>query len=186
MKTFTIIVLSVVVVILAALLLSRPVETESDSHLAEPMQSPIPEVIPDLPEPSPVDTAESPEVQAAEVEEAPAEEQASVIAGLNDEGGNVDNDLRIVSSVFFSARTVFKKNPLGTHEEIIAFLQGDNPRGIAYLPKEHPALRDGKLVDRWGTPFFFHAVSSRQMDIHSAGPDGVMWSADDAVLKSGG
>jgi hypothetical protein len=41
----------------------------------------------------------------------------------------------------------------------------------------------GELVDYWGTPFFFHQLSGTEMEIHSAGPDKVMWTADDLVTK---
>jgi hypothetical protein len=42
---------------------------------------------------------------------------------------------------------------------------------------------NGELMDRWGTPIFFHALSKDQMEIRSAGPDRVMWTADDVILK---
>jgi hypothetical protein len=35
------------------------------------------------------------------------------------------------------------------------------------------------LIDRWGTPYFFHALSGEHMEIHSAGPDRQFHSADD-------
>jgi len=39
------------------------------------------------------------------------------------------------------------------------------------------------LVDAWGTPFFFHQLSGHEMEIHSAGPDKIMWTADDLVTE---
>ena len=42
-------------------------------------------------------------------------------------------------------------------------------------------LRDGELVDRWGTPYFFHSVSAEKMEIVSAGPDKELWTDDDVV-----
>ena len=41
----------------------------------------------------------------------------------------------------------------------------------------------GELVDPWGTPYFFHQLSATEMEIHSAGPDKVMWTRDDLVIK---
>ncbi len=41
----------------------------------------------------------------------------------------------------------------------------------------------GELVYSWGTPFFFHQLSATQMEIRSAGPDRVMWTADDLVVR---
>ena len=36
---------------------------------------------------------------------------------------------------------------------------------------------------RWNTPYFFHQISGKQMEIHSAGPDRVRGTADDVVAK---
>ena len=41
----------------------------------------------------------------------------------------------------------------------------------------------GELIDPWGTPYFFHQLSGTEMEIHSAGPDKVMWTQDDLVIK---
>jgi len=38
-------------------------------------------------------------------------------------------------------------------------------------------------VDPWGTPYFFHQLSGKEMEIHSAGPDKMMWTADDLVTE---
>ena len=42
---------------------------------------------------------------------------------------------------------------------------------------------EGELVDAWGTPYFFHQISGSEMEIHSAGPDKIMWTSDDLVVK---
>jgi hypothetical protein len=41
----------------------------------------------------------------------------------------------------------------------------------------------GELVDRWGTPYFFHQLSRDHMEIRSAGPDKVMWTQDDPIIR---
>ena len=41
----------------------------------------------------------------------------------------------------------------------------------------------GELVDPWGTPYFFHQLSAMEMEIRSAGPDRIMWTEDDLVIK---
>lgn len=108
------------------------------------------------------------------------------LLGLNQESGDIEQDLQIVQHLFFQYQSLFKQNPLGTHQEIISALQGDNPRKIIYLTADNPALNEsGALVDRWGTPFFFHAVSRFEMEIMSAGPDRELWTEDDAVLRGG-
>jgi hypothetical protein len=40
----------------------------------------------------------------------------------------------------------------------------------------------GRLLDRWGTPYFFHAVSRTELEIRSAGPDGKLGTDDDVPL----
>ena len=70
--------------------------------------------------------------------------------------------------------------PLGANEEIAAALRGKNKVALRALPDDHRAFNaQGQLVDRWGTPLYFHAQSRDRLDIRSAGPDGVMWTADD-------
>jgi hypothetical protein len=82
-------------------------------------------------------------------------------------------------------RSMFGENPVGTNPEITKALSGGNPKQ-ARLVKDELGLRingRGELVDYWGTPFFFHQLSGTEMEIHSAGPDKVMWTADDLVTK---
>jgi hypothetical protein len=80
---------------------------------------------------------------------------------------------------------MFGGNPVGTNPEITSQLNGDNPKHINFLNTE-AGMRinaNGELVDAWGTPFFFHQLSSMDMEIHSAGPDRIMWTMDDLVTK---
>jgi hypothetical protein len=79
----------------------------------------------------------------------------------------------------------FGGNPVGTNPEITRALGGDNPKQVNFL-KAGDGLRvnaNGELVDPWGTPYFFHQLSGTEMEIHSAGPDRVMWTTDDLVAK---
>ena len=101
----------------------------------------------------------------------PAIEPATVL-------GNVRNAIGQYGSRFGG-------NPVGTNPEITRALNGDNPRQVKFLTDES-GLRinaRGELVDYWGTPFFFHQLSGTEMEIRSAGPDRVMWTADDLVTK---
>jgi hypothetical protein len=80
---------------------------------------------------------------------------------------------------------MFGGNPVGTNPEITAQLAGDNPKHINFTTAQ-PGLHaneKGELVDPWGTPYFFHQISGSEMEIHSAGPDKVMWTSDDLVTK---
>jgi|HubBroStandDraft_1064217.scaffolds.fasta_scaffold215727_2 hypothetical protein len=80
---------------------------------------------------------------------------------------------------------MFGGNPVGTNPEITSQLSGDNPKHINFINPQPGAHvnADGELVDAWGTPYFFHQISSSDMEIHSAGPDKVMWTSDDLVVK---
>lgn len=81
--------------------------------------------------------------------------------------------------------STFGGNPVGTNPEITAALNGQNPKQIKFIDPE-AGLRvngNGELVDSWGTPFFFHQLSANDTEIRSAGPDKVMWTADDIVIK---
>jgi hypothetical protein len=76
-------------------------------------------------------------------------------------------------------------NPVGTNPEITAALTGKNPKQINFLAGQPGVLIDaaGELVDAWGTPYFFHQLSATEMEIHSAGPDKIMWTSDDLVAR---
>lgn len=81
-------------------------------------------------------------------------------------------------------RTMAGENPVGTNAEIMAAVMGDNPKNAKLGPPEGAQLNEkGELIDRWGTPYFFHQLSKTHMEIRSAGPDKVMWTADDPVVK---
>ena len=78
---------------------------------------------------------------------------------------------------------MFGGNPVGTNPEITQQLSGNNPKHINFINSD-AGMRvnaDGNLVDPWGTPYFFHQISGYDMEIHSAGPDRIMWTSDDLV-----
>jgi hypothetical protein len=80
---------------------------------------------------------------------------------------------------------MFGGNPVGNNAEITAALTGNNPKHINFLNAE-AGMRvneNGELVDAWGTPYFFHQISGAETEIHSAGPDKIMWTADDLVSR---
>jgi hypothetical protein len=80
---------------------------------------------------------------------------------------------------------MFGGNPVGTNLEITAALNGGNPKQINFI-KPEAGMRingNGELVDAWGTPLFFHQLSGNETEIHSAGPDKIMWTADDLVAR---
>ena len=69
---------------------------------------------------------------------------------------------------------------MGDNAEVTAALLGRNPKGIAYLPATGKFMNSqGELIDRWGTPYVFHALSGTRMEIISAGPDRQPYTGDD-------
>ena len=79
---------------------------------------------------------------------------------------------------------MFGGNPVGTNPEITKQLSGDNPKQVNFLKADGNRVNsNGELVDAWGTPYFFHQLSGTVMEIHSAGPDRILWTSDDLVIK---
>ena len=77
--------------------------------------------------------------------------------------------------------------PLGANEEITAALLGKNSAHLVFLQPPTPALNTSQqLIDRWGTPLYFHAESKDRIDIRSAGPDKQLWTADDLHRNADG
>jgi hypothetical protein len=80
---------------------------------------------------------------------------------------------------------MFGGNPVGTNPEITAQLNGGNPKQINFIQQD-AGMRvneKGELVDAWDTPLFFHQISGTETEIHSAGPDKIMWTQDDLVTR---
>lgn len=93
-------------------------------------------------------------------------------------------DIDQVSLMLRDYRTRMGDNPVGTNAEIMQAVMGGNPKGARLGPPEGQNLNSkGELVDRWGTPYFFHQMSATHMDIRSAGPDKLMGTDDDVMLR---
>eukprot|EP01031_Cornospumella_fuschlensis_P007461 gene7461-9241_t len=93
-------------------------------------------------------------------------------------------DLEIVGEFISLYTKVFKQgNPIGLNEDITAVLTGQNEKKGVLFPPNNSMIVKGQLVDRWGTPYWFHPSSSWQMEIRSAGPDKNLFNADDVVLN---
>ncbi len=80
--------------------------------------------------------------------------------------------------------TLAGENPVGTNAEIMKQMMGGNSHQATLGPPEGmPLNAQGELVDQWGTPYFFHQLSRDKMEVRSAGPDKVMWTADDVIAR---
>jgi hypothetical protein len=91
--------------------------------------------------------------------------------------------LESMRRVIHGYNTEFGENPVGNNAEITRALMGENPRHINFIQPDTglQVNANGELVDAWGTPFFFHQLSGQDMEIHSAGPDRIMWTSDDLI-----
>lgn len=76
---------------------------------------------------------------------------------------------------------VMQRPPLGFDTDLARALADPDLMGEAALPANHPALRAGRLVDRWGSPWLVHPLSSDVIQLRSAGPDRRLFTADDLV-----
>ena len=100
---------------------------------------------------------------------------------LNSVETTVQDDIAIVAELLREYRRHLGGNPVGENDEITAALLGANPKHLACLPPGPAAWLDGsgRLLDRWGTPYFFHALTGSDMEIISAGPDRELFTTDD-------
>lgn len=101
---------------------------------------------------------------------------------LNAANRSIDDDLKAVNEIFTAWLLALRPEgvPIGENREVTTALTGDNRLGMAFVPRDHPAINArGELCDRWGTPFRFHPLSRTQMEIRSAGPDRRFGTPDD-------
>lgn len=103
-----------------------------------------------------------------------------VDTGLENEAAS---DVQRITRVLRDYRTIAGDNPIGSNAEIVQALSGDNPKQAKILPADMPLNSNGELVDRWGTPYFFHQLSRTSMEIRSAGSDRRMWTSDDVFTR---
>jgi hypothetical protein len=87
--------------------------------------------------------------------------------------------LQTLDQLILLYRRGIGENPVGQNEDIVSALLGDNPKRTAFLAADSTAIRGGKLIDPWGTPYWFHPLSAHQMEIRSAGPDRDLFTSDD-------
>ncbi len=128
---------------------------------------------------------QAPSIDPPSTENATNATQISALVQLNNPNTTPQTDILVIEHLLNQVHTVFHELPTGEHEEIVAFLRGANPRGIQYIPDDDPNLNDeGKIIDRWGTPYFFHTLSRHRIEVRSAGPDQLHWSEDDIVSES--
>lgn len=104
---------------------------------------------------------------------------------LNAPESSIQRDLEVIREFLSLYNQAYGAgNPVGLNEDITAALTGTaNPNDTRHLfPRRHNAIRNGQLIDRWGTAFWFHPESGTKMEIRSAGPDRNLFTPDDVLL----
>jgi hypothetical protein len=72
--------------------------------------------------------------------------------------------------------------PLGDDKDLVRVLTGRNSMRVVFMPAKHHAISaEGRLLDRWGTPYHLHSLSSAKYEVRSAGPDRKLFNEDDLV-----
>jgi len=107
----------------------------------------------------------------------------SILAGYADPNLPPPNDLMLLSRLMDNSLLLLKNaanRPLSANEDWAALLRGQNAAHERFLSDSNAALNSqGQLIDRWGTPLFFHALGGGRYEVRSAGPDGTLWTDDD-------
>jgi hypothetical protein len=116
---------------------------------------------------------------------APGDQQLS---GYGNPATPPQNDLLLLAQSLSNFLILAKQaadRPLSANEEWSAALHGKRPGCTVWLSEKSPALdAQQRLVDRWQTPLFFHALGAKQWEIRSAGPDLRLWTADDITQNT--
>lgn len=110
---------------------------------------------------------------------------AEFLQGYGLTGSTPEKDLQQVKDLvdaFVRSVKIPGALPTGSNRELVAALAGENAHRIRFLDPAGRFLNpDGELVDRWQVPVFFHFVEADDVGVRSAGPDRVMWTADDVL-----
>jgi len=100
--------------------------------------------------------------------------------------GSPSEDLAALSDLvkgYLQAGLGERTRSIGFNEDLAAALTDVTALGDSALPPDHPALRAGRVIDRWGTPWQVHPVASGVVDLRSAGPDRRLYTPDDFQMS---
>lgn len=155
--------------------------TPAPSQVTPPADVPV--ISPVTP-PSAETAAATPMIPAAPLPPAAADEDAPPLAPEVPLPADPAEDLEHVGMTVRDFRAAVGENPVGTNAEITAALLGDNVKQVKMpVPPGSKVNAGGEMIDRWGSPYFFHQLSAKEMEIRSAGPDLRLWTKDDGVGK---
>jgi len=110
-------------------------------------------------------------------------ESVGIANEMKDPEASPEQAMERLGEVLSFYRMAFEENPVAAdNQSVMASLMGENPRGLVFFPEDHPELNsERELLDPWGTPYYFHALSGKQMEIVSTGPDLKLGSDDDLI-----
>jgi hypothetical protein len=113
-----------------------------------------------------------------------------ILKGYAQPGTRPEDDLGSMAHAFSNLTLLVKGDSpfrMGANEEFAAALRGKNRDQLRFLPDTHPCFNAvGQIIDRWGTPLFFHVKDKSRIDMRSAGPDRRMWTDDDLHRRHDG
>jgi len=135
---------------------------------------------------SEVDEKPNNPVQSTAVEAPPRQPVGSPLAArLNAMDGSGEEDVQTLHGLVVQYLQVIQRRqgpPIGDDMDLAKVLKGKNPIKRAVVDPAHSAFsREGRILDRWGTPYHVHALSSTAYRIRSAGPDRTLFTEDDLV-----
>ncbi|MEN3942766.1 hypothetical protein WJU23_15810 [Prosthecobacter sp. SYSU 5D2] len=93
-----------------------------------------------------------------------------------------ERELEIIQDLLSQHNRALGPGTFGDNNDVTRALVGDTGDGI-WLPRQSPRIRNGELLDRWGTPYWFHANGENSIEIRSAGPDKNLFTSDDVILN---
>jgi hypothetical protein len=93
-----------------------------------------------------------------------------------------ERELEIIQDLLSQHQRALGSSSFGDNNDVTRALVGDTGDGI-WLPRQSPRIRNGELLDRWGTPYWFHANGVNQVEIRSAGPDQSLFTSDDIMIN---
>jgi len=142
--------------------------------------------------------AVSPRAAAASLPPSPSRPALAPPAALSDKSGHPDaasfgtpaippeHEPELILGLLEFYRREFGAFPTGNENaHFLNALAGTNPSGLVIFPPGHPRVSAaGDLLDAWGNPFHFHAISRDHLEVRSAGPDGGFFTPDDLVAPT--
>jgi hypothetical protein len=114
----------------------------------------------------------------------------ALLEGYGDPANPPIEDLRKVHRVTMGYFSIVKdpgRFPIGGNADLAAALRGENANREVFVREGNAVFtKEGLLKDRWGNPLIVHPEGWRQLELRSAGPDGIGYNEDDVVLSPSG